>query len=356
MLNVLTKNEGRGGGRVVSKQGRTLRVRWAAALAAAAILCAQSALAAEQHELRIAKQFGISYLPLEVMEVRQLVEKQAKAAGLGEIKVEWSQLSSGAPMNDALLSGNLDMVSGGVGPMLTIWSKTKGNYGVKAVSSINSMPLYLTTIAPAVKTIRDFTDKDRIALPAVKVSIQAVTLQMAAEAALGGKFDALDHLTVSMAHPDGMVAMLSGKSEITGHFTSAPFMYQELEDPRVHRVLSSYEVLGGPSTFNLVWTTTKFHDQNPRLYRAFVAALEEAMTSINGDKHAAAELWIAAEKSRLPLPFVEKILADPENVFTTTPQNVMKYAEFMHKVGSIKDRPGSWADVFFPEIHGKSGS
>jgi NitT/TauT family transport system substrate-binding protein len=338
-------------------RNRSYRAARYASMIGAAILLLHSGAprAAEQREIRIAKQYGISYLPLEVMEVRQLIEKRVRAAGLGDVKVEWSQLSSGAPMNDALLSGNLDIVSGGVGPLLTIWAKTKGSYNVKAVSSINSMPLYLTTINPAVKTIKDFTDKDRIALPAVRVSIQAVTLQMEAERVLG-KFDALDRLTVSMAHPDGMVAMMSGKSEITGHFTSAPFMYQELQDSRVHRVLSSYDVLGGPSTFNCVWTTAKFHDQNPKLYRAFFDALEDAMSFINGDKKAAAALWIDAEKSKLAPAFIEKILTDPENVFTTTPQNVMKYATFMHKVGSIKEPPASWKDVFFPEIQGKPGS
>ena len=59
---------------------------------------------------------------------------------------------------------------------------------------------------------------------------------------------------------------------------------------------------------------------------------------------------------KLPQAFVEKILNDPENVFTMTPQNVMKYAEFMHKVGSIKEKPAAWNELFFPEIHGKQGS
>jgi len=324
-------------------------------MACLAVAGGRPAVADEQHAIRIAKQYGISYLPLEVMEARHLIEARAKAAGLGDVKVEWSQLSSGAPMNDALLSGNLDMVSGGVGPMLTIWAKTKGNYNVKAVASINSMPLYLNTVNPKVKALKDFTAADRIALPAVKVSIQAVTLAMAAERQLG-KPDALDSLEVSMAHPDGMAAMMSGKSEITAHFTSAPFMYQELEDKRVHRVLNSYDVLGGPSTFNLVWTTSKFHDQNPKLYAAFFAALDDAMGFINGDKKAAAELWIAAEHSKLALPFVQKILDDPENTYTTVPQNVMKYAAFMHKTGAIREMPAAWTDVFFPEIKGKAGS
>lgn len=335
--------------------GMAYRVFGVAAMTACLALAGGRAWADEQHEIRVAKQYGISYLPLEVMEGRHLIEARAKAAGLGDIKVEWSQLSSGAPMNDALLSGNLDVVSGGVGPLLTIWSKTKGNYNVKGISSINSMPLYLNTINPKVKTLKDFTSSDRIALPAVKVSIQAVTLEMAAAQQLG-KADALDALTVSMAHPDAMAAMLSGHAEITAHFGSAPFMYQELEDKRVHRVLNSYDVLGGHGTFNLVWATSKFHDQNPKLYKAFFDALNDSMAFINGHKKDAAELWIAMEHSKLSLPFVMRILDDPENVYTTVPENVMKYAAFMNKVGAIHAAPATWKDVFFPEIYGVKGS
>ncbi len=313
--------------------------------------------AQETKEVRLAKQFGVSYLPLTVIEERKLIEKHAKSSGLGDIKVEWSRLSAGAPMNDGLLSRSLDVAAGGVGPLVTIWARTKGNLNVKGISAINSMPLYLNTINPNVKSLKDFTEKDRIALPAVKVSIQAVTLQMAAEKEFGpGKHDALDKLTVSMAHPDGMSAMMSGRSEITAHFSSAPFQYQQLEDPRVQRVISSYEVLGGPATFNIVWTTQKFHDENPRIYRAILDALEEATIFINSDRRAAAALWVKAENSKLPVEFVEKILKDPDNQFTTTPNNMMKYVDFMAKVGSIKVKPDSWKDLFFPEIHEKPGS
>jgi NitT/TauT family transport system substrate-binding protein len=347
------RRSGKKGGKTVkSKKSRLLAIGLAAIWAG---LATAPTLAQETKELRVAKQFGISYLPITVMEERKLIEKHVKEAGLGDIKVEWSRLSAGAPMNDALISGSLDMASGGVGPLVTIWARTKGNLNVRGVSSINSMPLYLNTINPAVKSIKDFTDNDRIALPAVKVSIQAVTLQMAAEKMLG-KYDALDRLTVSMSHPDGMAAMMSGKSEITAQFSSAPFQYQQLDDSRVKRVLNSYEVLGGPATFNTIWTTSAFHDKNPKTYKAFLAALEEAMTLINSNKREIAMLWIKAENSKLPLDFVEKILNDPENVFTTTPQNVMKYAEFLHKVGSIKEKPAKWSDMFFPEIQDKQGS
>jgi NitT/TauT family transport system substrate-binding protein len=219
------------------------------------------------------------------------------------------------------------------------------------------MPLYLNTRNPSVKTIKDFTEKDRIALPAVKVSIQAVTLQMAAEKAFGeGQQGKLDALTVSLSHPDAQVALLSGASEITAHFGSPPFQYQQLEKPGIHTVLNSYDVLGGPATFNVVWTTSKFRSENPKLYDAFVKALDEATAIINKDKKAAAEAYLRISKDKDTVTDILAMLNDPAIVYTTTPQNVMKYVDFMNKIGSIKVKPDSWKDLFFPNIHGAAGS
>jgi len=325
------------------------------ALIVAASWALPSAVHAEMSEIKVAQQYGISYLPLMIMEDGKLIEKHAKAAGL-DVKVGWSKFAGGNVMNDALLSGGLQFASGGVAPMVTLWAKTHGNLDVKAVAAINSMPLYLVTRNPAVKTIKDFTDKDKIALPAVKVSIQAVTLQMAAEQAFGpGQQNRLDQLTVTMSHPDAMTALMSGQSEITGHFGSPPFQERELA-AGMHRVLNSYEVLGGPATFNLVWTTKKFHDENPKLYAAFVAALDEATAMINRDKRAAAETYLRISKDKSGVDAILGMLNDPEIVFTTTPNNVMKYVAFMNKVGSIKVKPDSWKDLFFPNAQSLPGS
>src|SRR5437016_13282502 len=111
------------------------------------------------------------------------------------------------------------------------------------------MPLYLNTRNPNVKALKDFTDKDRIALPAVKVSIQAITLQMAAEKAFGeGQQNKLDPITVTLSHPDAQTALLSGQSEITAHFSSPRYQYQQLKYAAIHRVLSPYDVPGAPGT------------------------------------------------------------------------------------------------------------
>ena len=135
-----------------------------------------------------------------------------------------------------------------------MWDKTRGGMNVRGIVAMNRQPAYLTTRNPNIKSVRDFTDNDRIALPAPKVSVQAIMLQMIAEKTLGGKFDVLDRLTVGMSHPDGTAAMLSGKLEITSHFTSAPFQYQQLENPAIRKVLSSYDATDGPNTFSAVAT------------------------------------------------------------------------------------------------------
>ncbi|MBI1991001.1 MAG: ABC transporter substrate-binding protein, partial [Betaproteobacteria bacterium] len=184
---------------------------------------------------------------------------------------------------------------------------------------------YLLTTNPNVKSLRDFTEKDRIALPAVKVSLQAVTLQIAAAKAFGdAQYAKLDHLTVSMRHPDAMIALLSGKSEITAHFSNPPFMFKQLQDPRVHKVLSSFDVFGGPASNGVIVAPSAFRRDNPRLYRVFLAALDDAIGMIRGD-------------------------------LTTTPLNVTTYSDFMYARGTIKVKPESWKDLFFPEIHDRQG-
>jgi len=323
---------------------------------AALVALAPLAARGEMSEIKVARQYGISYLPLMLMEEQKLIEKHAKAAGV-DVTVSWARFAGGNVMNDAILSNSLQFASGGVGPLITLWAKTRGNLDVKGVSAINSMPLFLNTSNPNVKTIKDFTDKDRIALPAVKVSIQAVTLQMAAEQAFGeGQYAKLDPLTVSMSHPDGQTALLSGGSEITAHLSSPPFQYQQLKKPGIHKVLDSFAVLGGPATFNVVWTTTKFHNENPKLYQAFVEALDDAIAQINKDKRAAAEAYLRISKDKSSVDDILAMLNDPQIVFTTTPRAVMKYADFLYKVGSIKVKPASWKDLFFPNIASAPGS
>jgi NitT/TauT family transport system substrate-binding protein len=215
----------------------------------------------------------------------------------------------------------------------------------------------MNTREARIKSVKDLTDSDRIALPAVKVSVQAVTLQMAAAQAFGfDKYDKLDALTLSLSPPDATIGLLGGSQTFDCVFSVPPFQQQQLENPGIHTVLNSFDVMGGPHTFTVAWTTAKFHDENPTAYKALMAALAEATDVINRDKMAAAQLWIEDSHSKLSLEFVHNVLAGPQVKWTLVPENTMKYAEFMHKVGTIKEAPASWKDLFFPEIQDKAGS
>ena len=245
-------------------------------------------------EIRLARQFSMGYLQFNVMEHQQLIEKHARALGIPDLKVSWITFNGPAAVNDALISGNIDIATGGVPGLLVLWSRTKGTpQEVRGISALSSQPFLLNSRDPAITTIRDFKDTDRIAVPAIKVSVQAITLQMAAAKAYGTKeFAKLDPLTVSMSPPDATIALMEGKSEVTSVFSVPPFQYQQLDNPAVHTVLNSFDVMGGSHTFTVAWTSAKFRDGNPELYKALVAALKEATEIVNKDKMAAGALWI----------------------------------------------------------------
>lgn len=306
--------------------------------------------------ISIAQQFGIGYVILDVVRDQQLIEKEGKKAGL-DINVEWRTISGATGMNEALLSGALDVASAGLPPLLTLWDRTKGRQNVKAIASLGSMPNYLLSNNPAVKSVKDLTDKDRIAVPAAGVGFQSRTLQIETAKLYGNDdFKRFDKISVSLPHPDASAALIAGGSEITTHFSSPPFQYQALEHSNVHKILSSYDVLGGQATFNVLYTTQKFHDENPKTYKAFYRALSEAAKIINADKNAAAETYIRVEKSRLPLPLVQKIVNDPEISFTVSPERTEVYAEKLHELGVLKNKASSWQDYFFNEAWENPGS
>ncbi|RFO95593.1 sulfonate ABC transporter substrate-binding protein [Rhodoferax lacus] len=325
---------------------------WLVSLALAATA---GAAQAEGH-ISIAQQFGIGYLILDVVQDQKLIEKYGKAQGL-DIQVEWNQISGATAMNEALLANALDVVSAGVPPMLTLWDRTRERQNVRAVAALGSLPNYLITNNPKVKTLKDLSDKDRIAVPAAGTGFQSRTLQIET-AKLFGKddFKRFDSISVSLPHPDATAALMAGGSEINTHFSSAPFYYQALEKKEVHKIISSYEILGGPATFNVLYTTQKFHDENPKTYKAFYAALLEASQFIKKNKTKAAETFIRVQKSKLSLDFVKKILDDPENDFTVSPYRTYVYADELYKLGVLKNKAASWKDYFFEEAYAQPGN
>jgi NitT/TauT family transport system substrate-binding protein len=314
---------------------------------------------AEVNQLRILKGTGgIGFLQLSVMEKFKLVEKYAQEAGQADLKVSFPAMGGPAIANDALLSGNAEIVPAGPPGMITIWDRTRNTENaVMGIAAMASLPMYLNTRNPKINSIRDITAANKIAVIAVKVSAYALVLQMAARKDMGSAstFD-LDKYTVSLPHSNGVAALLSDGQEIDLHFTGPPFSDIELKDPRIRTILNSDDVMGGSTSFTVLYTTKKFHDGNPVVYAAFLKALKEATDYINADKPRAAQLYLETlGNTKETIDTLLPMFQDKRNIFTMAPQNVETYARFMHSVNLIKNEPQSWKDLFFPEAHALPG-
>jgi sulfonate transport system substrate-binding protein len=329
-------------------------MRWAHAVVLIALTAAVP-VRAEVAEVTIAQQFGVSFLPLMMMERDGAIEKHARALGVENLKTNWPKLAGASAINDGLLSGTIHFAATGAPSLVTLWSKTKGN--VKGVSAITSYPLYLVTRNPDLSSLKDLSAKDRIALPAVKISAQAIVLQMAAAQLFGeAQYTRFDEFTVSLSHPDAMLAFINNTAGVNAHFSTSPFYEQEMKIPGARLLTTSYDILGGRASALVVTTTAQFRDANPKIYRAFLAALKATIASINADKRAAARAYLElAQDRKNSADDIYAMINDKDYAFTLSPEKVFKTAVFMARVGSIKDKPVDWKDLFFPEIHDLPG-
>jgi NitT/TauT family transport system substrate-binding protein len=326
---------------------------------AAALAAVPIAAQAETKELRIPLGAGgFGFLPLHMMKEHKLIEKHTAAAGV-PVTVNWANIGGPSVMNEALLSGSADFISAGPPAFLTLWDRTRGTpVQVKAAAGMSSMPMYLNTSADHLKSLDDIKPEDKIAVTAVKVSIPSIIMQMHALQKYGkDEVFRFDRNTVSMTHPDGVVAMLTGNKQVTAHYTSPPFHHREIKEKNIRTIQTTSDVMGGSTTFTMISTTERFQKANPKVFGAFLAALQESHKMIAADKKGAAAVLLASMGGKgWEIDELVAILDDKDIKYTTSPENLMKYAEFMHSIGTLKNKPGSWKEMFFEEMHGQDGS
>jgi NitT/TauT family transport system substrate-binding protein len=222
---------------------------------------------------------------------------------------------------------------------------------------MTTYPLYLITRNPAVKSPRDFSEKDKIAVPSIKVSTQAIMLQMVAAKEYGdANYAHFDPWTVALSHPDAVLAFTNNTAGVDAHFSSSPFYEQEIKVPGAHLITTNYEILGGPATAVVIAASSKYRDANPKSYKAFYDALKDAIDTINKDKRTASKIYLEqAKDTKNNVDDIYAMISAKDYAFTLMPQKVYKTAEFMHKIGTVKRSPGSWKELFFPEVHGLQG-
>jgi NitT/TauT family transport system substrate-binding protein len=305
---------------------------------------------AEVAEVTLSQQFGLAFLPIMVMESEKFVEKQLTARGLTATKATFTKMAGPSVMVDAMLAGALHFAAQGPPSLALLWDRTKG--GVKGIGGVCTYDLWLNTRNTSLNSIKDLTDKDRIAVPSVKVSTQAILLQMLAEREFGpDQRNKLDPFTVALGHPDAMAAVLNPAGEVNAHFASSPFHETEMK-AGLKTLTTAFGINGGQSSQLMFTTTEKFRTENPKTYEAVVAAFEEALAWINADKRRAvrAYLQISGDKKTTEDEGYAMVTS-PGYVFTRTPMKVGKLFDFMARTGVIKTKPASWKDLFFADAH-----
>ena len=332
----------------------TRRTLLAASLAAAAL--AARAHAEGPPKIRVARIQGVNFLPMQVMQRRKLVEKHAVRLGIPDGTAEWFDFPGGGNATDAMLAGNIDVVSAGPGNLLLLWDRTRG--GVKGIVSNSALPAVLVSREERIRRITDYGPQDRIAVPTVLVSTQAILIQMACEQAYGPQsWKRLDANTVQMGHPDAFIALKNPQHEVRSHFGSPPFIGRELREiPGVHAVTSAAEILGAPLCTAVMFGLIKYAQAQPGMIQALIDASAEAVASVRDDPAAAARDYLEVSRDRMPEAELTDLLRQPGMVFDTKPEGTLKFAQFLHRTGTLKSNPERWTDYFLPQSASLGGN
>src|SRR5204862_3314130 len=276
--------------------GRSMnRTMWrscaGAIVALGLVLSGLPASAQQKSEISLSRQPGIFYMPTHIIEKQKLIEKHAAALGVPGVTTKWITLSGGGAQTDALLAGGVDILNTGTGNLLLLWDRTRG--GVKGIVATSAQPMTLISRDPNIKSLKDIGPNDKIAVPTVKISTQAIVLQIAAAELFGAdQWSKLDANTVQLGHPDAYAALSNPQHEVRNHFTIPPYTFLELKNvPGAHPVLSSPDVMGGPLTQAQFFTTTKFADANPKIIEAVRAATKDAQDLIRSDTKTAVDIY-----------------------------------------------------------------
>lgn len=291
----------------------------------------------DELRISIAEQYGLAYAPVQVMKELKLLEKN-----LPGIKTEWKQLNNTAAIREAMLAGRVDVGFIAIPPFLIGWDK---GMPWKIASGLSESPVGLVTWKKEIRSLKDFTKNDRIAAPQPG-SVQHILLAMACEREFGDakKFD---NQLVTLAHPDGMNALLAQK-EIAAHFTAPPYLMKELEQPGMTQVLSGTAAFGGEFTFIVGVTTEEFHNQKSRVYLAYLKSLHQAMEYVRRNPKQTASLLSA--QYQIPKAELLKYLQAPGTDYSPEIKGVKEFAAFMKRNGYIGKIPRKTSEILWENV------
>lgn len=291
----------------------------------------------KKHKIKVAEQYGLAYAPLEIMKQQKIFEKN-----LPGVEIEWKQLGNTAAIREAMLSDDVNVGFMAIPPFLIGWDK---GMKWKIAFGLSESPVGLVTYKENIKSIRDFSKSDRIAMPQPG-SVQHILLAMACEKELGDSHK-LDEQLVTLSHPDGMNALLA-KKDITAHFTSPPYLSKELETPGMHRIITGRDAMGSDFTFIIGVTTEDFYRKNPEAYKAFAKSVNESIDFINNNPEKSASMLSSVYS--MSEQEIIKHLKSEGVVYSTNVKGISKFAAFMKNNGYITKPVNNMGEIVWDDV------
>ena len=298
--------------------------------------------AGTDEELRLSYQYGLSYAPAVIAQNKSLIEKAYHDATGGNLTVTWTQMSSGADINTAIASGDLDGGFMGVGPAVT--GVTKG-LGYKIFTNLSGQEHGMTSNDPSIQSLADLIGSDKqIALVNIG-SIQHIVL---AKALVENGFDAhaLDANIIAMKHPDGQTALETGS--VSCHLTSSPYIFSERDNPDLHELKEVSAAYTVDYSFIVGIASEELYNRKPTVYKALCDGILAGMELINSDPESAASITCELDGNtpEKELTLMKKGTYSPET------NRLFEVASFMYENQFIENKPNDYRDLVFDNVKG----
>lgn len=282
----------------------------------------------EKETLIIADQFGLAYAPIEIMKNQGFLREALDGAGLSTVTIEWKRLGNTTAIREAMLSEDLDIGFVGIPPFLI---GVDNGMDWRIISGISQTPSALIASSKAVDSLEAIDDSTRIIVPQPG-SIQHILLSMYAKRMYGDS-KKYDHQLVAMSHPDGYTAMRTGASN-TLHFTTPPFMQQEMKLENATVLLDGETCFGGPFTFIVGICPERIYD-NPKIYTAFKNALEKSIEFIGTYPEDALE--VLSESYDYSEADLKAYMDHPQMIYETDVRGLDAFVSFMVEEEMLSD-------------------
>jgi len=200
----------------------------------------------------------------------------------------------------------------------------------KIISGLSMSPLGLMTAEADIHNLEDLVGNGKIALPQPG-SIQHILLSMAAAKSFGDpKY--FDYQLLSMKHPEGYQALMND-SAVTAHFTSPPYLFQEMATDSVRQLISGEEAFGGEFSFVVGVCREDFRAEEAA-YNAFEVALEASIDFIKQNR--AETIQILSEAYELSPEVTEDYVYTRGIKYEQQVKGVQRFSDFMYEAAYLE--------------------